>query len=170
MEEVFEFFSRSYNELSWFFELGYVVIIATILSMVFTQIWKKTILKKALVKASDSQKDKILGGCGTITSLVIYGVVYVANEMITQHTFSIVIEWHSAWAIISSGAAVTWVAAKGLYTVIHKAIQRHKEGKSLKENADAIKKDLNEVEKAVKAETSKANTIDKSIGGTKKIL
>lgn len=167
MADVVQFISTVYDQFHWFIQLGYVIVISTILAMLLVNLWKVTFLKKFLTTASPTDKDKVLGSTGTVTSLVVYAIVYVVNEMVLQRTFLIVVDWHTAAVAIPSGAAIVWVAAKGLYTVLHKFIQRCKDGKLTKKEKDDTITEINEVEKAVKAEQANApKTLNDSIGST----
>ena len=166
-------FVALWEEFQWFFALGYVTVAATLLTMGVVEIEKKTIFRKKLETATASQKDKILGLAGTITSIVMYAICYVANEMILQGTLSIEIDWAvEGYLQIIPGAAVTWVAAKGLYTVLHKFIGRIKEKKlSNSQIVEETKKDLDVVANQIKEQqNTNAKTIEKSIGNVKKLL
>lgn len=142
-------FNQVYEELQWFFSLGYVIIISTILTMLLVKLFRVTILKKSLLNATDNQKDQILGMTGTITSLVVYGLVYIGNEMIVQMTFFIKFDEVISPMTITSGAAVTWVAAKGLYTVLHKFKGRLADKKLTKKELEDTKADIDEVKKSI---------------------
>lgn len=113
-------FAELVEDFRWFFELGYVTVIATILTILLTQLWKATFLKNALSTADSTKKDKILSLAGTITSFVVYAIVWFANQMIVQKTFFISFDVNNVVMTIPSGAVTTWLAAKGLYTLIHK--------------------------------------------------
>lgn len=141
--------TQLYNEFQWFFSLGYVVIISTILTMVLVNIWKKTFLKKTLANSTATQKDSILSLAGTITSLAVFALVHFANEMIIQGKILIDFNATIQSITITSGAATTWVAAKGLYTVLHKFIGRIKDKKLTVGDIVETKKDLDKVKDKV---------------------
>jgi len=144
-----------YNQFSWFVSLGYVTIIATFLTMGLVELLKATALKKCLKDADANKKDKVLSLLGSGVSLVIFAACHFGNEMILQHTFFINFNEVTQAVSITSGAAITWVAAKGLYTVFHKITKRLKEKKSLKDALKDANSDIDEVKKEV--EKVKAN-------------
>lgn len=142
-------FLQVLSEFEWFFSLGAVVIISTLLTMLLVEVIKKVALKKFLSTSTDSQIDKVLGLIGTITSLIIYTIVYFASEMIIQGKFMIDFKGALSAVSIPSGAAVTWVSAKGLYTVWHKWWNRLKDKKVSKADAKELAEDINTVKTEV---------------------
>lgn len=156
-------FMEVWYNFSWFFSLGGVVLISVILTLLIVWIIKKTILKKRLSTATDTQQDKILGLTGTILSLIIYTIVYLASEMIIQGKFMIDFQGALSAVSIPTGAAVTWVAAKGLYTVLHKWIKRIKDKGLSKGDAEELKKDINEVKSEIQGITILSNGVEAEV-------
>ena len=156
-------FIQLYHNFQWFFSLGYVTIIAIILTMVTLELIKVTVLKKKLATYSPDQKDKLLSGIGTVLAFIFFAICHFGNEMILQGKFMIDFDKAVQSISIPTGAIVTWTASKGLYTMIHKAINRCKAKKSLKEQIPEIAEELDEVRQQVE-EAKSTITTERQLG------
>lgn len=123
----------------FFISLGYVTIIASILTMIVTQIIKVILKKrkKIYVGMDPTEKDVILSRVGRIVALVIYASLYIGNEFYLKHT----ITFDGALLTgLLSGSTFTLTIAKGLYTMIRQYQKKQTVFEKLKYAEETIKK------------------------------
>ena len=126
------------SKYEYFVSLGYVVIIASILTMIITQIIKKILQKKKVItKDTNATKvDMILTKIGRIVALLTYTLLYLGNELILKNT--IVID-KGLIAGLLSGSALTLTIAKGIYTSLHQYFKKQEVFKLLEEDKQVNK-------------------------------
>lgn len=133
------------KNFEFFISLGYVTIIASILTMIVTQIIKIMMKKrKILYEGMDSnEKDAILSKAGRIIAIVIYSFLYIGNEFYLHHRISF------DGALLTgllSGGALTLSIAKGLYTMIRQYQKKTNVFEKLKFAEDTIQKLQQQIE------------------------
>lgn len=121
---------ESLNTSDFFISLGYVTLIASILTMLITQFIKLILIKKGIIteNMNSSRKDIILSGIGRIIALVLYTALYLLNEYYLKHH---VVFDENLIVGLFSGGALTLTVAKGLYTMLHQSSQKKKLFKQL---------------------------------------
>ncbi len=101
----------------FFIQLGYVTLISSFLTLVLTELVKRILKKKNVIKddMDPNEKDYILSKVGRIIALIIYAALYIGNEFYLKHT--IVFDGTLLTGLFS-GATLTLTLAKGIYTMI----------------------------------------------------
>lgn len=98
-------------------EVGLVVTLASVMTLVITQIIKIFLLKKSKYQImSESKKDEKLSKLGRFVALVCYSVFYIGVEVYLHHR--IIVDGALLVSLIS-GASLTLATAKGIYTSLH---------------------------------------------------
>lgn len=123
----------------FFISLGYVTIIASILTMIVTQIIKVILKKrnKIYVGMDPTEKDVILSKVGRIVALIIYTGLYIGNEFYLKH--AITFDGTLLTGLLS-GATLTLTLAKGFYTMIRQYQKKQTVFEKLKYAEETIKK------------------------------
>lgn len=105
------------SNFQFYLSLGYITIISSILTIILVQIYKILLKKKKVItpEMDSNKKDNILSRAGRIIALILYSLIYLANEYYFKH--SLVINETLVIGLLSGGAA-TLTVAKGLYTSI----------------------------------------------------
>lgn len=126
------------SKYEYFVSLGYVVIIASILTMIITQIIKKILQKKKVITqvTNETRIDIMLTKIGRIVALLTYTLLYLGNELILKNT--IVIDKGLIVALLS-GSALTLTIAKGIYTSLHQYFKKQEVFKLLEEEKQVNK-------------------------------
>lgn len=101
-----------------YIKVTYVTLLASILTLIITQIIKIILNKKKVIKEETeaSKKDEILARTGRIVALIVYTIMYLINEWIINKT---IIFDESLITGIITGASLTLSFAKGIYTTLH---------------------------------------------------
>lgn len=102
----------------FFLSLGYVTLLASVVTLVITQIIK-TVLKKQKVifpEIEASHRDTILSTVGRIVALIAYAGLYIGNELYLKHAITFDEELITG---LLSGGALTLTISKGFYTMLH---------------------------------------------------
>lgn len=128
-----------FSKFQFFISLGYVTIISTILTLIFTQIIK-VILKKKGVFTNEIKQDLLLSQIGRIIALITYVTLYLINEIVLKH--SIIIDKNLFIGLLT-GSSLTLTLAKGIYTFLHQHFARKDIFERL-EKADMIISQLQE--------------------------
>ena len=98
-------------------DVGIVVTLASVVTLIVTQIIKTILLKKSKYqKMSESEKDEKFSVLGRYVALVSYSVFYIGVEMYLHHR--IIVDGALLVSMIS-GASLTLTTAKGIYTSLH---------------------------------------------------
>lgn len=123
----------------FFISLGYVTIIASILTMIVTQIIKVILKKrnKIYVGMDPTEKDVILSKVGRVVALIIYTGLYIGNEFYLKHTITFD---GTLLTGLLSGATLTLTLAKGFYTMIRQYQKKQTVFEKLKYAEETIKK------------------------------
>lgn len=128
------------TDYQFYISLGYVTLIASVVTIIMTQLYKM-ILKKKKILSKDmdpDKKDSILAVSGRVIALIIYSLIYLGNEFILKHT--IVITEATVIGLLSGGAA-TLTLAKGIYT----AIRQHQKKKNVFEKLQVAEQQLQDI-------------------------
>lgn len=128
-----------FSKFQFFISLGYVTIISTFLTLIFTQIIK-IILKEKGVFTNEIKQDLLLSQIGRIIALITYVTLYLINEIVLKH--SIIID-KSLFIGLLTGSSLTLTLAKGIYTFLHQHFARKDIFERL-EKADMIISQLQE--------------------------
>lgn len=101
-----------------YIKVSYVTIIASIITIIITQIIKTILKKKKIIteETEASKKDEILSRTGRIVALIVYTIMYIVNEIIINKEIEIN---KGLITGIISGSALTITIAKGIYTMLH---------------------------------------------------
>ena len=99
-------------------KVSYITILASIMTIIITQIIKTILKKKKIIteETEASKKDEILSRTGRIIALVVYTIMYLINERIINKTIKID---ESLITGLITGATLTITIAKGIYTMLH---------------------------------------------------
>lgn len=105
------------SDFRFYVSVGYVTIIASIITIILMEILKCILRKKAIItdEMDKDKKDDILAKAGRIVAIIIYSLIYVLNELYLKK--SLIIDEVLLIGLISGGSA-TLTVAKGLYTTI----------------------------------------------------
>lgn len=132
------------KNFEFFISLGYVTILASILTMIFMQI-VKTILKKRKIIYQEmdiTKKDLILSRAGRIIAIIIYSTLYIGNEFYLKHQ---IIFDGTLLTGLFSGSALTLTIAKGFYT----GIKQSQKKKGVFEKLDIAEKTIIELKQTI---------------------
>lgn len=97
-------------------KVSYITILASIMTIIITQIIKTILKKKKIIteETEASKKDEILSRTGRIIALVVYTIMYLINERIINKTIKID---ESLITGLITGATLTITIAKGINTI-----------------------------------------------------
>ncbi len=128
----------------FFFSVGYVTLIASVLTLVITQLIKKILTKKGILYEGmeQSKRDMFLSRIGRIVALLSYVAIYLINAFLTKHT--LVLD-KSLLAGLLSGASLTLVIAKSIYTSLHQYFKK----KNVFERLECLEKVIDVLENEV---------------------
>lgn len=134
----------------FYIQVGYLTVLASVLTLVITQLIKMILKKKKVIYEGMevSKKDMILQAVGRVTALIIYSCLYLANEFILKHV--IVFDGALLTGLLT-GAALTLLVAKAIYTVLHQWSKK----RNVFERLEYVKQVKNELENALNEELSK---------------
>ncbi len=132
------------EEVNFYISLGYVTLIASVLTMLIMELYKKIIKrnKTGLTEMSATEKDVKLSAVARTIALVMYSLIYLGNEFYLKHT--IIIDGTLLTGLLS-GATITLTTSKGIYTSIHQMTKKKKTYKELNNIARRLKKDDEQV-------------------------
>lgn len=138
----------------FYISLGYVTLVASLLTMLSTQIIKVILKKKKVIKEdmNESEKDMILSRIGRISALFFYALLYILNEFFLKHT---VIINNTLIAGLLSGSALTLTTAKGIYTMLH----QHFKKKTIYEQLEYSEQIIEALEKELCKSTTSTHVI-----------
>lgn len=108
-------FMKNYE---FFLSLGYVTILASVVTLVITQIIKAILKKRNVIfpEMEASHRDSILSAVGRIVALIAYTGFYIGNELYLKHAITFDEELITG---LLSGGALTLTISKGFYTMLH---------------------------------------------------
>ncbi len=106
------------KDFKFYLGLGLVTILASVFTMLITQIIKVILKKKKVIYEGmeQSKKDIILSRIGRVVALLVYAGLYLGKEIYLKHT---VVINESLVAGLLTGATGTLLLAKGIYTFLH---------------------------------------------------
>ena len=112
------------KNFKFYLSLGYVVIIASFITIVIMEIIKYVLRKKNIINndMNANKKDNILTNIGRFISLIVYVIVYLINELVLKNN----IEFNETLFVgLLSGGAMTLTVAKGIYTAYRQTQKRN---------------------------------------------
>lgn len=111
------------KDYRFFVNVGFVVVLSAILTMIITQIVKIILTKKGVIKIgmNASKKDMLLSWIGRTTALIIYSTLYICSELYLHHYVELDIALITG---LFSGATLTLIVAKAFYTMLHQYFQK----------------------------------------------
>lgn len=114
---------EAFKQYSFYVQVGYVTLIASLLTLLVTQGIKWILKKKEIIYEGmeASKKDQMLSRIGRIVALVAYTGLYLGNELYLHHTISFD---EALVGGLLSGGTFTLTIAKGLYTTLHQWSQK----------------------------------------------
>lgn len=101
-----------------FYQISGVTLLASLLSLILTFIFKR-VTKKAWQDKSETQKDTYLRALGRFIAFVTYTLLYLGSDLLTYHqiifdgTFLVSLLSGSSLTISLSKAIYTWMHQKG---------------------------------------------------------
>lgn len=106
------------KDFKFYLSLGLITILASVFTMLITQIIKVILKKKKVIYEGmeQSKKDIILSRIGRVVALFVYTGLYIGKEIYLKHT---VVINESLVAGLLTGATGTLILAKGIYTFLH---------------------------------------------------
>ncbi len=130
------------KDYKFFVNVGFVSLLAAILTMIITQVVKIILVKKGFIKSEieATKKDLILSWIGRICALVTYSSIYICEALFLKH--DLVFDEALIMGLLS-GSAITLTIAKALYTVLHQYFKKNDVFERL-EYAEKIMKTINE--------------------------
>ena len=109
------------TEVTLYYQIGFVTVLASILTLIFTQIFKIILYKKKLLQFNETTKDRKLSVLGRTIGLVSYSIVYLVTEFYLHH--HIIIDGAFLTAIFT-GTTLTLNIAKGIYSFLHQKTKK----------------------------------------------
>ena len=103
------------KEVEYLYQIGGIVVLSSLLTLVITEIIKR-IIKKRWIDKSEKKKDEILQTTGRCIALVVYTSLTVISELVVNH--QIMIDGALLVSLLA-GSTMTLNVAKGVYTWIH---------------------------------------------------
>jgi len=106
------------KDFKFYLNLGFVTILASVFTMLITQIIKVILKKRKVIYEGmeQSKKDIILSRIGRVVALFVYTGLYIGKEIFLKH---MVVINESLVAGLLTGATGTLIIAKGIYTFLH---------------------------------------------------
>lgn len=111
------------KDYRFFVNVGFVVVLSALLTMIITQIVKIILVKRGVIKTgmNASKKDMVLSWVGRTTALVVYSTLYICSEFYLHHNVELDV---ALIAGLFSGATLTLIVAKAFYTMLHQYFQK----------------------------------------------
>ena len=134
------------GDLIFFIRMCYVTLAASAATIFILQGYKKRLQKsgKLTEEMSAEQKDAMLSKRGRIVAILVYGALYIANELVLKHTVAFD---GMLWAGILTGGALTLGLSKGMYT----AFRQWQKKKTVYEKLKFAQEKLNDLQRILKA-------------------
>jgi len=141
---------EEFKDYKFYVSVGYVVLIASILTIILMGIYKLILKKKKIIfEGMDAdKKDSLLSKSGRIIALIIYSIVYIINELVLHN--EIILNETLIVGLISGGA-ITLTVAKGLYTSLH----QNQKKKKVFDKLFQAETELNKLQKEILSEKQK---------------
>lgn len=147
------------SNVMFFISVCYVTVIASILTLIITEVYKKILTKKGKIYDGmlAESKDAILSKAGRIIALIVYSLTFFANEFILKKSLSFD---GSVLTGLVTGGATTLGLSKGIYSALHQMIKKKSIFSKL-ESAESTIKELNAVITQNAQSLSSNETIEK---------
>ncbi len=111
------------KEYGFYVQMGYVTLIASLMTLVVTELVKLIFKKKHIIYEGmeASKRDIILSRLGRVVALLMYGIFYIGNELYFKHQINVD---GTLLTGLFAGATLTLTLSKGIYTMLHQWSQK----------------------------------------------
>lgn len=109
---------KELKDYRFYISLGIITFLASILTMIITQIIKKILIKKKIIYEGmeKSKKDILLSRIGRVVAIIVYSGIYIAKEMYINKEITFDVTLLTG---LLTGGTGTLLIAKSIYTILH---------------------------------------------------